>query len=319
MRDWGIWSRALADARRNCESLQWPVMASLRELVGKRIPDDHCRQVNSYYYLKEALTGPDAPDLVVDLGCGNGASAAFAREVKPDVKWVGVDIMDSTSAKAITDDRVVLYDGVNLPFADGSLPIVFTNQVMEHVRHPEALLRDIKRVLAPGGAFVGSTSQLEPFHAWSLWNFTIYGFQVIVEDAGLVLEEVRPGIDGISLVQRQWFGRREEHRNWFKQSPLNLEIDQWGAATSQSAALVNLKKLQYAGQFSFRVRKPGGRSVPAGATKSAAAKAVAAPATPVSTMRPLGAPLAIEPRRRARVALGVRARVGRLVRLARRG
>ena len=80
-------------------------------------------------------------------------------------------------------------------------------------------------MLTPGGLFVGSTSQLEPYHAWSLWNYTIYGFQTIVEDAGLTLEEVRPGIDGIALVQRHWFGRKKEQGG---ASRCGASSAQWG-------------------------------------------------------------------------------------------
>ncbi|MBF9133826.1 class I SAM-dependent methyltransferase [Plantactinospora sp. S1510] len=233
-------------------------MATLWQLMAEHIPDDHSRQVHSQYYLEEELTGPDSPPLVVDLGCGNGASALLARKWRSDVQWVGVDILQSDYAKGIEGEQVLFYDGVNLPFADNSIPLIYSNQVFEHVRHPEPLLREIARVLQPGGLFIGSTSQLEPYHAWSLWNYTIYGFKVLVSDAGMELTEVRPGIDGIALMHRQWFGRRPEHGSWFQRSPLNTEIDEWGVATKRRAALVNLRKLQFCGQFSFRVQKPGG-------------------------------------------------------------
>jgi SAM-dependent methyltransferase len=224
--------------------------------IGDCVPDDHARQVHSQYYLKEALTSAEVPDLIVDVGCGTGSSARFARKIRPDVRWVGLDVTESDNARRVSDEQVVLYDGVNLPFRDGSLPLIYSNQVFEHVRHPEPLLREIERVLRPGGTFIGSTSQLEPYHAWSLWNYTIYGFHVVIEDAGLVMEELRPGIDGIALIQRQYLGGRPEHNQWFRRSPLNAEIDEWGTATSQRTALINFRKLRFCGQFCFRVRKP---------------------------------------------------------------
>ena len=117
----------------------------------------------------------------------------------------------------------------------------------------------------PNGIFIGSTSQLEPYHAWSLWSYTVYGFRVIVEDAGLALREVRPGIDGIALIQRQWNGRRPEDSQWFQKSPLNSKVDDWGAATGRKPALINARKLQFCGQFSFlateaRSRRPRSRN-----------------------------------------------------------
>lgn len=42
-------------------------------------------------------------------------------------------------------------DGAALPFADGALDVVVSNAVLEHVRDAAAVLRETRRVLAPGG------------------------------------------------------------------------------------------------------------------------------------------------------------------------
>ncbi|MFC6023709.1 methyltransferase domain-containing protein [Plantactinospora solaniradicis] len=288
-------------------------MTSLWKLIGERIPDDHSRQVTSVYYLRQSLTAPDAPSLLVDLGCGYGESAALTREIRPGTEWIGVDIYESEPAKTIVGEKVLLYDGVNLPFDDESIPLIYTNQVMEHVRHPEALLKDIHRVLTPGGVFIGSTSQLEPYHAWSFWNYTVYGFKTIVEDAGLILEEIRPGIDGISLVQRHWFGKRQEHGAWFKRSPLNIETDQWGAETKRRPALVNLRKLHYAGQFSYRVRKPGGASAEPGSLPASPPEAEGKPPL-LLPMEPIGTPAQPPERAKPTMTGQLRRRAGRIKR-----
>ncbi|HEV8567862.1 MAG TPA: class I SAM-dependent methyltransferase [Actinoplanes sp.] len=292
---------------------------TLWQLVGDQIPDDHARQYHSQDYLREAMTAPDAPTLMVDLGCGDGRSAKFAKQYKPNISWVGVDIMSSTYAKKVANEQVLLYDGVNLPFADDSIPLIYSSQVMEHVRHPEPLLREVRRVLQPGGVFIGSTSQLEPYHAGSLWNYTIYGFKVLVEDAGLALEQVRPGIDGISLVQRQWFGRRPEHGAWFKLSPLNRQIDQEDAARRREAKYTNFRKLQYCGHFSFRARKPGGEPPPPVRSSVGAPAAEPAP-PPVAPMQPLGAtpPPPPPPPPPLPLRQRLRRKAGRVVRRARR-
>jgi SAM-dependent methyltransferase len=304
------------------------VVDSLEHLIGEQIPDDHARQYRSQDYLRDAMTSSPGPPMMVDLGCGKGGSAQFARRYKPEVRWIGVDIMQSGYARHVGDEQVVLYDGVNLPFADDTIPLIYSNQVFEHVRHPELLLREIRRVLQLGGVFIGSTSQLEPYHSWSLWNYTIYGFKVLVEDAGLTLEQVRPGIDGISLVQRQWFGRRPEHSAWFALSPLNAQIDQEDQARRRSVKDTNSRKLQYCGQFAFRVRKPGGEplsmandagpSAPPGPVgRELPAVPVAAPAIPaparVEPMQPLGA----SPTPPSLTVL-LRRKAARLVRRARR-
>lgn len=92
--------------------------------------------------------------------------------------------------------------------------------MFEHVSRPRELLAEIGRVLRPGGVFIGSTSQFEPYHSFSLWNYTPYGFRVLVEEAGLVMEEIRPSLDGVTLIMRSYHGRPPEYgRYWDEASP----------------------------------------------------------------------------------------------------
>lgn len=238
-------------------------MGTLWDLLHDCLPNDHARQVTSQYYLDEVMEAPEAPDLVMDLGCGRGTSAERFRAHNPKVRWIGVDISDSQEAgqREAGGEAVVYYDGVHLPFRPGTLPMIFCHQVFEHVRRPGELLAEISRVLRPGGTFIGSTSQFEPYHSSSLWNYTPYGFRVLVEEAGLVLEEIRPSLDGVTLLKRTYHNDREGYRRyWAEESPLNREIDEWAKETGRRPALVNLRKLTFCGQFAFRVRKPAAPS-----------------------------------------------------------
>jgi SAM-dependent methyltransferase len=233
------------------------------------IPGDHARQVTSRYYLQEAMAAADPPGLVLDLGCGDGSSAGIFRALLPAVRWVGVDLPGSDSARAIRGEPVVVYDGVSLPFGDSSVPLVYTNQVFEHVEQPHTLLCEIGRVLVPGGLLIGSTSQMEPYHAFSVWGgYTLHGWDVLCAEAGLVLEEVRPSIDAIALITRQYEGAQVENASWWTASPLNVEIDRWAEREHKTVVETNARKLQFCGQFAFRVRKPnvGARPVPPSAT-----------------------------------------------------
>jgi ubiquinone/menaquinone biosynthesis C-methylase UbiE len=234
-------------------------VGTLWELMQDCIPDDHARQVTSRYYLDEAMTARDAPDLVVDLGCGRGATAEVFRSHSPKVRWIGVDIGDSMEARQhrAAEDPIVHYDGVHLPLRSGSVSLIYSHQVFEHVRYPSALLAEIARVLRPDGTLIGSTSQYEPYHSNSLWSYTPYGFRVLAEEAGLAMEEIRPSIDGVALIMRSFDGRAPEYsRYWAEESPLNARIDEWAKESGRRPALVNLRKLTFCGQFAFRIRRP---------------------------------------------------------------
>jgi ubiquinone/menaquinone biosynthesis C-methylase UbiE len=230
--------------------------------IQSRIPNDHTRQITAEYYI-EAL--PVAPIRVLDVGAGDGRSIDVFRRRLPDLKWVGVDIPDSPEVRERrrADCEFVSYDGVNLPFDPGSFDVVYSRQVFEHVRHPEPLLREITRVLRPGGLFIGSVSQLEPLHSFSLWNFTYYGFAVICEDAGLRLEEFRPGLDGFTLCFRNFivFWLRQNIAGFFlpminNSSPFNSYIESLGGSEKKSAKQINLDKLTYCGHLCFKFSKP---------------------------------------------------------------
>jgi len=254
--------RAAASRRPNRSSAAVPpgsatAEGSLWELLRSYLPDDHARQVNARYYIDVAMRQPTPARRVMDLGCGTGGSVDQFRSFDPTVDWVGVDIADSQEAgqRRRSDATFVTYDGQTLPFADDSFDIVYSSQVLEHVRDPLGQLREIARVLRPDGLLIGSTSQLEPYHSRSYWNYTAVGFIAIATEAGLTVEEIRPGIDGVTLTLRSFLGRPPGFTRWWEEeSPLNTLIDEWGAKTGRSPALINLRKLQFAGQFSFLVR-----------------------------------------------------------------
>jgi SAM-dependent methyltransferase len=223
------------------------------------LPDDHARQVTDRYYIDLVMTAEPAPAVVVDLGCGRGNSVSAFRAQDPDVTWIGIDIGDSMEAeqRTRTDVPFVQYDGWDVPLANASVDVVYSHQVLEHVRDPSFHVGEITRVLRPGGAFIGSTSQFEPYHSRSYWNFTPLGFQALVEDSGLRLEELRPGIDGVTLIMRQFLDRPKRFSQWFADgSPLHALVDDWGQRGGRRTALVNLRKLQFSGQFAFLARKP---------------------------------------------------------------
>jgi SAM-dependent methyltransferase len=226
------------------------------------LPDDHARQVTDRHYVDLVMQTDPVPQVVVDLGCGRGNSVSAFRANAPGVTWIGIDIADSMEAAQRTraDVPFVYYDGWDVPLADASVDVVYSHQVLEHVRDPSFHVTEVARVLRPGGAFIGSTSQFEPYHSRSYWNYTPLGFQALVEDGGLRVEELRPGIDGVTLIMRQFLDRPKRFSQWFADgSPLHELVDEWagrGERGGRSTALVNLRKLQFAGQFAFLARKP---------------------------------------------------------------
>lgn len=228
-------------------------LPSLYDMLVDVIPNDHSRQSSAPEELQAQIAKGFKPAEVLDLGCGDGRSIDLFKTELPEAKWTGVDIESSPEviSRRRTDGEFVSFDGVNLPFKAESFGLVYSYQVFEHVRHPEALLAEIRRVLKKDGLMIGQTSQLEPYHSFSYWNFTVFGFRKILEDAGFRLLVLRPGIDSITLIERSFHGRAKEWTKWFtEESPLNTQIEQ-RLEDKRPSRTRNFRKLIYCGQFIF--------------------------------------------------------------------
>jgi len=93
---------------------------------------------------------------VVDLGCGSGRTLVALRErLGPQVELVGVDRRDASLVESLRTDsrfRMVLGDlNETLPFADASFEAAVCHNTLECLPDKPAFLREVARVLVPGG------------------------------------------------------------------------------------------------------------------------------------------------------------------------
>jgi len=127
-------------------------------------------------YLRPARAGPG--DRVLEVGCGAG----HLLERLPAGRAVGLDLAESLLARAARrlGRRAALAQGDAgaLPFATGAFDRVYCSEVLEHIVDPAAAVREIGRVLRPGGVAVlsvpneglinGVKATLRRLGAWNL-------------------------------------------------------------------------------------------------------------------------------------------------------
>ena len=126
---------------------------------------------------------------VLDYGCGAGRLVRAARADGLDME--GVDVFYAGSATREEAARTGLLGSVihemmegRMPYAANSFDLVVNNQVMEHVEDLDAVLREIHRVLKPGGTVLSLFPAMDvfreghigiPFSHWmkkgSRWRF----------------------------------------------------------------------------------------------------------------------------------------------------
>ena len=91
---------------------------------------------------------------VLDVGVGDGHFASIAYDEPLDV---GIDVFERDLREAATRKGVYrslsLASATEMPFADGVFNTVVSNCVIEHIPDLDSALREIYRVLAPGGVF----------------------------------------------------------------------------------------------------------------------------------------------------------------------
>jgi len=91
---------------------------------------------------------------ILDVGCGDGL---FGRVFFEDKVEVGFDYSQrelETAARHGAYEQLVQGDVAKLPFEDASFATVFSNGVLEHVDQLPAGLKQIARVLRPGGRLI---------------------------------------------------------------------------------------------------------------------------------------------------------------------
>lgn len=142
------------------------LIGSARLFVNRRAGDD-C----TITYLTLAHTLAAQADVVLDVGCGRGGLMDDPAGGPPlqDLRGPGRQVI-----------------GISWPLEDGSVDLVVSDWVLEHVTDPQHFVSELARVLRPGGAFVARTV--------SRWSVLSFGARLVPDRAhARVLGRLQPG------------------------------------------------------------------------------------------------------------------------------
>ena len=119
--------------------------------------------------------GPGSPREILDAGCGTGGLIRRLETRHPAWTWTGVDVepLACELAGSRCTSRIVAGSLTALPFADDAFDAVVCSDVLYHLDDEGGALREIFRVLRPGGIVVINV----PAHRW-LWSYhdvTVHG------------------------------------------------------------------------------------------------------------------------------------------------
>jgi len=166
----------------------------------------------------------------LEIGCGSGryalqvASTTGCRIIGLDVNAPGIANANQLAASLRLSVRAsfqIADASQPLPFPDGTFDAVFSNDVLCHIPHRPALLREIFRVLKPGARFLfsdalvigGMVSHLELATRSSIgyYVFSPPGEnERLLKQAGFQDIVVRDTSDTAAQIARRWRDAREK-------------------------------------------------------------------------------------------------------------
>ncbi len=107
---------------------------------------------------------------VLEIGSGTGYILEKICQQYPNS--LGLEI--AASSYQFSDPRIILYDGNTIPFLESSFDVIFTSHVLEHVVDIEAFIKEIARVLKPGGVAI----HIIPSPTWRILTSAFHYFAV---------------------------------------------------------------------------------------------------------------------------------------------
>lgn len=142
----------------------------LKQLLNSDYRTDSCKQAFSGLFI-------DLPSNALCISIGGGPTRAHARLLNLNIgPFPNVDIVA---------------DAHQLPYADGSVDVIYSEAVFEHLHSPHKAAEEIYRVLKTGKKIFVCTPFLFPYHGYPhhYQNYTLSGHKHLFESAGLKVIE----------------------------------------------------------------------------------------------------------------------------------
>lgn len=176
---------------------------------------------------------------ILDFGHGDGFFAKFLVTESQQKIAVGLDIENSRIRESMASgacEKILIYDGQNIPIKNNYFQSVISNCVLEHLNDLAGSLEEINRVLKPDGYFCTSVMT-------NNWEKYLFGKKIF---GNLYLRYLARQQQHVNLLTtKQW-------RDYFKKS--NFKVEQEIAYLSPKN-VQRLELFHYLSIFSFLSKK----------------------------------------------------------------
>ncbi|MCD6366200.1 MAG: glycosyltransferase, partial [Bacteroidales bacterium] len=175
--------------------------------------------MDKYYIRKSILNAikehlPGFHGTLLDVGCGEMPYKQFILSNSKVEKYVGLDIENPLYQQTVKPD--MFWDGKKIPLQDNFVDTVIATEVFEHVPVLEVVLKEINRVLKPGGILFFTVPYLWPLHdaPHDEYRYTPYSLRRHLTNSGFRNIDIKPmGNWNSSLAQILGL--------WLRRAPMN--------------------------------------------------------------------------------------------------
>jgi len=151
----------------------------------------------SFYIIRQSLLDavielkPKIHGRVLDLGCGVMPYKDFLKSSLIE-EYIGIDLEPSEYHHDVKPDYY--WDGKKIPLDDSAVNFVIATEFLEHYFDTNLILKEINRVLKPGGTFFFTVPSVWPLHEtpYDYHRFTPYALEEHFKNAGFSSWVIKP-------------------------------------------------------------------------------------------------------------------------------
>lgn len=148
--------------------------------------------INPLYIIRKTLlksikrNATNITGIVLDFGCGSSPY----RNLFNYKKYIRVDFINEGHPNQ-NNEIDVFYDGKKLPFDSMYFDSIICTEVLEHVPNTKEIMRELYRVLKPGGRAIFTIPFVWNEHEipYDFYRFTQFGIAKKLEEAGFIIVE----------------------------------------------------------------------------------------------------------------------------------
>ncbi len=193
------------------------------EITSEEIPSDnplHQRLLKAYHLAKPFISGD-----VLELGCGEGRGV---KEIAPLAKsFTAIDKIQSVIDKLSADHPEHDFQQGHFPpapYGDDQFDTIVSFQVIEHIKNDHLFLKEIHRMLKPGGTALLTTPNIKMTLSRNPWHIREYTGDELANIAKNYFENVEmKGVAGSDRVMEYHDENRESIKKFTRFDIFDLQ------------------------------------------------------------------------------------------------